>query len=323
MTSRLKNHILPAVLIILSIATIIAVSAWDLTGSNDTVPDDYLYTDPPAGKEMENVSRQIVEIPTPGSKDISSGPNDTIYVGGKDTIDIYDRTGARTGSIAIQGQVQTLTVSPDRTIYAVTKDQIFVIDPGGQIMTRWPISGSDKTVTDIATDEKSVFVAYPFRRIIERLDLEGKLINTIGEKQQGNFGGFVVPSPFFALFIGKDKMVHITNPGKHRIEVFTPEGKWVSELCWGSFSTLSPRGFTGCCNPTHITFMPDGKCITSEKGIPRVKIYGDCELDGIIAGPERFAEGTQGLATACLSDGTVCILEPAGRKLHFVKVDEE
>jgi len=318
-----KNRIWPIAIAILASGVIVFLMTWDMIYPRDDVPGDYTYTDPPAGKEMENVVRKIVQIDTPEPRDMAAGPKDNVYVGGRDRISVIDRSGKTVRSIEVDGLVRALYVGSDGTVYAATETKVLVIDPAGKTVRSWDIPGEKPVPTDIAADDASVFLAEATDAIVLRFDMEGKLVNRIGTKADGDgFAGFSVPSPFFSLFIGGDDMLRIANPGKHRIEVFTKEGRWIKGLCWGQFSSKSPQGFTGCCNPTHITSLGSGRCVTSEKGTPRVKIYGDCKLVGIIAGPGRFAEAEQGLATACLTDGRICILEPSGRRLHFIEVKQ-
>jgi hypothetical protein len=46
---------------------------------------------------------------------------------------------------------------------------------------------------------------------------------------------------------------------------------------FGKFGMANPEDFVGCCNPVNLAIAPDGKVITAEKMISRVKIY---EPDG-------------------------------------------
>jgi len=316
-----KKLIWPVIIAILAACAIIFLMTWDMIYPREDVPGDYTYTNPPAGREMKNISRKIVTIDTPDPHDIASGPDNTIYIGGNGRISIIKDSGETIRSIETDGLVRALDVIPDGTIYAATSKRVFVINPLGKTVTSWEIPGKKPVPPDLAVDDKFVFLADATDAKVLRFNLEGKLINRIGNKDEENgFPGFSVPSPFFSLFIGTDGLLRIANPGRHRIEVFTKEGRWMKDLCWGQFSSASPQGFTGCCNPTHITPLSADRCVTSEKGTPRVKIYGDCDLEGIIAGPGRFAEAEQGLATACLSDGRICILEPSRRKVHLIEV---
>jgi len=49
------------------------------------------------------------------------------------------------------------------------------------------------------------------------------------------------------------------------------------------------EGFSGCCNPAEMAIMEDNSFVTSEKGMPRIKLYGQHgELKGVVAPPDKF-----------------------------------
>ncbi len=57
--------------------------------------------------------------------------------------------------------------------------------------------------------------------------------------------------------------------------------------------------FFGCCNPAHLAIMPDGRFITSEKGVPRVKVYSDTgEFQQAVAGPSELGVSASALVDA-------------------------
>ena len=61
-----------------------------------------------------------------------------------------------------------------------------------------------------------------------------------------------------------------------------------------------------------------GSFVTSEKGLPRVKVYGkDGTFKAMVAGPESFRPGTVGLDLAADSMGRVLVLDPARSQLRF------
>ncbi len=58
--------------------------------------------------------------------------------------------------------------------------------------------------------------------------------------------------------------------------------------------------------------MPDGRCITCEKGLPRVKIYSaQGEFECVVAGPESFPQNARAGTVHDLSDGTLGGLDAA------------
>jgi len=131
----------------------------------------------------------------------------------------------------------------------------------------------------------------------------------------------VIPSPYFDVAVDPDGFLWAANTGRHSLENYTREGKLRSS--WGEFS-MEIEGFCGCCNPSHFAILEDGSFVTSEKGIPRVKIYDRLgRLSSVVAGPDRFDIGTVGLDLALDSAQRILVLDPARRKVRtFVKDTE-
>ena len=70
-------------------------------------------------------------------------------------------------------------------------------------------------------------------------------------------------------------------------------------------------GFSVCFNPSHIAMLPDGSFVTSEKGIVRVKKHNPAgEFVCLVACPDQFAEGTEGLDLAVDSAQRILVLDP-------------
>jgi hypothetical protein len=142
--------------------------------------------------------------------------------------------------------------------------------------------------------------------------------------------GLVLPSPYLDVEIGRDRQVWVNNPGRHRVEVYSPEG----ELCrvWGKASMALP-GFCGCCNPVNLALTPEGQCVTFEKGLPRVKVYAaDGELATVVAGPELFEDSARaaaitdadesaygGLDGVVDSKGRVYVLDLMGQRIRVFR----
>jgi sugar lactone lactonase YvrE len=151
--------------------------------------------------------------------------------------------------------------------------------------------------------------------VVGRID--GQVPSDTAAKDAGD-AGFIVPSPYFDVAVaGKDRL-WIVNPGRRRVESYTFDGRILAH--WGK---ASPKieGLCGCCNPTHIALLPDGRLVTSEKGLPRVKVYSaDGELLSVVAPPAAFADAAAGLDVAADSQGRVYVLDPIARKVRvFVR----
>jgi hypothetical protein len=170
-------------------------------------------------------------------------------------------------------------------------------------------------LTAVAVAEKDVFVADAGNRVVLRYDLAGKLLGRIGKKDPDkHILGFIVPSPYLDLGVGADGLLWVVNPGRHRLEAYTADGD--IQNYWGEES-LGVKGFCGCCNPIHFARLPDGRFVTSEKGLPRVKVYSaKGDFEGVVAGPELFPKQIENPHTAGPSG--VCMdlaVDSAGRVL--------
>ena len=52
-------------------------------------------------------------------------------------------------------------------------------------------------------------------------------------------------------------------------------------------------GFSGCCNPAHMAILSDNSFVTSEKGLPRIKIHDQHgQFVGVVAPPSLFGKTT-------------------------------
>ena len=119
--------------------------------------------------------------------------------------------------------------------------------------------------------ENNVFAADAGNRVVLRYDKSGKLAGRIGEKnKERNIPGLIIPSPYLGVVLAPDGLLRVNNTGRHRVEAYTVNGDL--ESSWGKPSNAI-EGFCGCCNPIGLALLPDGRYVTCEKGLPRVKVY--------------------------------------------------
>jgi len=117
-----------------------------------------------------------------------------------------------------------------------------------------------------------------------------------------------VPSPYFDLLVAPDGLLRIVDPGRHKITAFTEGGDL--ELSWGK-PTLEIEGFGGCCNPSHIAMLEDGRFVTSEKGIARVKVHdAEGRFVTAVVGPAGLDTETGPCDVAVDSKGRILVLDP-------------
>jgi len=238
----------------------------------------------------------------PDPRRLALGPNDDLYIAGKRGIVILNLAGARLDEIILSAPARCVAVGVDGAIYAGLRDHIEVFDRKGQRTATWESPGKKAWLTGLAVSDRDVFAADAGNRVVLRYDKAGKLAGRIGEKNKDrNVPGLIVPSPYLDVAYGHDGLLRVNNPGRHCIEVYTPEGDL--ELSWGKPSA-SIEGFCGCCNPIAVHLLPDGRYLTCEKGLPRVKIYSaQGQFECVVAGPESFPENAKAGAISDKSDG--------------------
>ncbi len=235
--------------------------------------------------------------------------SDRVYVSGKNQIAIYKPDGSMEKTFPIQGTPLCLAIDENGDVYTGMTDHVEVFDNDGKLLSNWEILNEQVFITSIALDESSVFVADAGNKIVYHYERDGIFRNEIGGKDpEKGIPGFIIPSAYFDLAIGREGQLWIVNPGRHALEAYTPGGDLISS--W-SKTSMQEDGFSGCCNPSHIALLEDGKFVTSEKGIERVKIIDQSgEFVCLVASPTMIEEGTTGLDLAVDSHQRIFVLDP-------------
>jgi hypothetical protein len=293
---KMKKGIFTAV--ILSIALVVAIFAiirLDVTGRRGSgLSEDYVYNLRDVGKIDPNLFlyKKAAEPINTGFKQafaVLADAKGTIYVTGDESLRLFDRSGTLKREIKTPPSPRCFSLSTDGKIYVGTQEKLIVLDSNFRELAAWPLLNKKSILTSIAVSKNDVFAADAGNRVVLLYDTSGKIVKQIGKKDESkNIPGFVIPSPYFDLAIGKDGLLRVVNPGKHRIEAYTFDGDL--EFWWGKASP-DIEGFCGCCNPVNFAILPDDSFVTSEKGLLRVKIYSpDGKFAGVAAGPEQLAK---------------------------------
>jgi len=252
-------------------------------------------------------------------KGIAINNDDNIYVTGEDKILIYNNDGNLLKEINTESNALCITVDEGENIFLGAKDHIEIWSSDGNKKDTWEILNPKVIITSIAISDSSVFVADAGNKIVYHYDMEGNIKNEIGRKDSlAGIQGFIIPSPYFDLAIGRDGELWVVNSGRHQFESYDKKGNQKST--WKKTS-MQLDGFSGCCNPSHIAILPNGSFVTSEKGIVRVKIHEPSgEFRSVVAPPELFEKGTRGLDLAVDSENRIIVLDP---KKGLVRIFEE
>ena len=234
---------------------------------------------------------QVGEIPVAMRvlRAVAVGPDGRVFVAGDKAVHVFDADGRRQSEIALDDRPTCLAADGERLLVGV-ETHVEVLGPDGKRIARWDDLGDRAVLTSIAADEDNVFVADAGNKIVLRYDKSGKLLGRIGQRDaEKGIPGFVIPSPYFDLAVAPDGLLRVVNPGNHQIETYTPDGHCETPLAWGT-PGLEIEGFCGCCNPVNIAMLSDGRIVTAEKGIPRVKVYSaEGRFECVVAGPGQLA----------------------------------
>jgi len=247
---------------------------------------------------------------------IAVSTDDKIYVSGDSSVLILNKEGKIESTIKTGKAVHSLAVDANRDLYLGMIDHIEIYNAKGIKKSHWESLGEDAIITSIAISNSNVFVADAGNLIVWRFDKQSKMLGRIGAKDEAkDIPGFIIPSPYFDVAIDLDGFLWAANTGRHSLENYMSEGDFRSS--WGEYS-MKIENFCGCCNPSHFIILDDGSFVTSEKGIPRVKVYNRLgNLTSIVAGPDQFGEGTVGLDLAKDSAQRIYVLDPRRKMIRI------
>ncbi len=254
--------------------------------------------------------REIREIPTGlrASRGIALTPVGQLCVVGDRQYRLFDGAGARLADVSLPDSPQCV---------AVTESGMIVIGYRNRVETRvythperpeyWPMVNGKPYLTAVAVTKSSIWIADAGNRRVYCFKA-GKLLRRIGN-------GLEAPSPHLDVAVGRDGLVWMANPGRHRLEGYAPDGTLQRQ--WGTAST-AVEGFTGCCNPVDFALLPDGRFVTAEKGTPRVKIYRrDGVFECVVASSGSFDAPDAIADLAVDTKGRVYVLD---RRRNTVRV---
>jgi len=245
---------------------------------------------------------------------IAISPDQQLFVCAGDYVSVMSRDGQRRLEITLPEAARCVGVAHDGTTFIGLRNHIEVFDAKGQRRATWDSPGKKSWLTGLAVGENGIFAADSGNRVILHYDKSGELLGRIGEKnKERNLPGFIVPSPYLDVEIARDGLLRVNNPGRHHVEAYTLDGDF--EGAWGK-PTAAIDGFCGCCNPIGLALLPDGRFVTCEKGLPRVKVYSaEGAFESVVAGTESFPENAKACSglNDCVHGGLDAAVDLQGR----------
>jgi len=257
-------------------------------------------------------------------KGIAVGPDGRFYLAHAGGVAVFDRQWNRAADLPTEGQAVAVTVHDDGRVFVAERQKVHVFGPDGAPLGSWGTPGKERGqlgfLAGIAVRGGDVWLADAGNRVIHRFDTTGDFIADIGGRDdESGRPSILCPSPYLDCAVAADGTLYNTNPGRWQVEHTDLNGKLVGT--WGRQGSEWSE-FSGCCNPTNVAVLPDGRIVTGEKGIPRVKVI-DAENHQLhVGGPEHFAEGAAGLDLAVGADGAIYVVDPAAGKVLAFRIRE-
>jgi len=230
---------------------------------------------------------------------IAVGPGDRLFAVGDSRVVVFDSAGGllREWSTSLPGYCVAL--GPDGRVWVGQFEQVEIFDEQGKLLDTFKDPERLGLVTAIGLNAESVFLADATSRWIHHYDRKG---------------GFHIPNGAVDFVIGDDGVLHVANPGMHRVERYKPDGEYLGYF--GRFDGQDPAGFPGCCNPTNLALDRKGRVVVTEKASPRVKLYGqDGELLQVLA-TDGFDLKAKNMDLAVDSTGRIYVADNVTFEIH-------
>jgi len=215
----------------------------------------------------------------------------TIVVAVANNLLKYGFQGKLLSSKTMIDTATSVAVDKNHQIWVGMRHYVVMYDWNGTLVKRWNSFGEKAVLTSLAVSNEFVYVADAGNRIVYQCNTNGQLEQKIGEKDEHKgIPGFVIPSPYFDIALDDREFLWAANTGRHVFENYNPDGSL--RTSWG-VTSFRIEGFSGCCNPAHFAIAADNSFVTSEKGMPRIKLYDQHgQFVGVVAAPDMFTGST-------------------------------
>ena len=203
-------------------------------------------------------------------------------------------------------EVKRIALGPDDRVYLCAGNYVSVLSREGEAILELALSGPASCAT---AKGETIFAAA--RDHLEIFNSKGELRakwDSPGKKCWLT-GLAVTENDVFVADSGNRVVCRFD----HQVEAYTFDGDF--EGAWGKPSG-SIDGFCGCCNPVALAILPDGRIVTGEKGLPRVKVYSaGGDFESVVAGVESFPENAKACTDLndCMNGGLDVAVDSQGQ----------
>jgi sugar lactone lactonase YvrE len=192
---------------------------------------------------------------------------------------VFDKAGTVKRRWATSRPPLSVAVAGDGAVYAGQPGQIEIFDGAGKLVHTWRDEKLLGRVTAIGFVKDGVLAGDAADRAIRHFGrVDHKFRNNIGKDNPVH--GLLIPNGVVDFAVDTHGVIHVANPGKHRVERYLPSGELLGHI--GRFHGTDPAGFGGCCNPTNVAVRD--RIYVTEKAGPRAKVYDfSGNLQGVVA----------------------------------------
>ena len=231
--------------------------------------------------------------------------NGRIFLASDNEVKILSTQGNVESRIPIQPDARAVAAN-NQFIAVAYKNFIEAYTYTGESIYKTEVFSDSSVFTSLVIWNENVVVADAGKRRLFGFKDDKINFEIEGISGAKNLHGFIVPSPYFEVALNAENELWCTNPGMHALQQYEQSGELTT--AWDKAS-MDIDGFTGCCNPAQFATLPDGRFVTSEKGMPRIKIYSKTgELQSVVAAPSKF-DGNQHAAEVAAIGDTIIALD--------------
>lgn len=257
--------------------------------------DPYEITD---GDHSLSPYRMVHSIPAGGTLLAFERDGEELLLATPGKVTVTSLEGRRKRSFPSGEDIRDLAVWQGE-YYLLYPSRIAVFGADGTPLRSWNACSDDADYCFFTVFEGGVYVSDARARNICQYRHDGTLLRFIESPR-----GFVVPSYSFAI-ANSGGLLYCSNPGRHQVECYSAEGKFL--YAFGEAGT-EPGRFSGCCNPVHISFTPEGELLTSEKGLPRISCWSrEGELRSVLLNRKALGGGHDAREVRMLEDGRLLV----------------
>lgn len=233
-----------------------------------------------------------------------------LYAAGDTDLKVFQNDGKLLRRWATARQGFGVAVAANGNVWVGQSGQVEIFSAQGRPVAAWRDEKLLGRVSAIGFGKEIVFLGDAKYRCIRRYEA-GKYAASIGDENRTH--GLVIPNGVVSFSIGRDGTLHTANPGKHRVERYSPTGQLLGHI--GRFDGIDPVGFQGCCNPTNVALGAGDLIYVTEKADPRAKVYDlDGKLLSVIASGV-FDRNSKNMSIAVDRNGRVFVADTVRREI--------